>query len=80
MGSRMGCPFLRWQASCRLPGEVDTIERLPRAVQDFKVAYVAGPSFYPDRSGKSSLRICLSLVKEDLIPEGIRRLAQVLAP
>jgi len=76
----MGCPFLRWQASCRLPGEVDTIERLPRAVQDFKVAYVAGPSFYPDRSGKSSLRICLSLVKEDLIPEGIRRLAQVLAP
>lgn len=56
------------------PESVDTIETLPRAVKEYGVAYVAGPSFYADRSGKNKARVCFSQPKVDQIDEGIRRL------
>jgi DNA-binding transcriptional MocR family regulator len=48
-------------------------------VEKYKVAYVAGPSFYTDHvSGANKLRLCFSQPKVDQIAVGIKRLAQVL--
>jgi len=63
--------FYTWAT---LPEGIDTVRMLERAVKEHLVAYVAGPSFYVDRSGQNQLRICFSLVKPELIDEGIRRL------
>ena len=60
-----------------LPEEIDTLEMLPKIVRTAKVAYVAGPSFFADRSGKNCFRLCYSPPKEDVIVEGIRRLAEM---
>lgn len=58
--------------------DINTYELLQKAVKDYKVAYVAGPSFYPGRKGGiNSLRMCYSLPKPDQIEEGIKRLAEV---
>jgi len=58
--------------------EINTYELLKKAVKDYKVAYVAGPSFYPNKcGGENSLRVCYSLPKTDQIEEGIKRLAEV---
>ncbi len=56
------------------PEGIDTVGLLPRAVKEHSVAYVAGPSFYADRSGKNQARICFSQPKVGEIDEGIRRL------
>jgi 2-aminoadipate transaminase len=66
--------FYTWAT---VAGDVDTVELLPKAVRDLKVAYVAGPSFYADRSGKNKLRVCFSLVRPHEIPEGVRRLGEL---
>jgi 2-aminoadipate transaminase len=63
-----------------LPGAVDTVEMLPRAVSEAKVAYVAGPSFYADRSGANQLRLCYSQPKPAEIARGIRLLAGIFQP
>lgn len=58
--------------------KINTYELLKKAVQDYKVAYVAGPSFYPNKKGgENCLRICYSLPKPTQIDEGISRLAKV---
>ncbi len=57
---------------------VDSVRALSRAVRDYRVAYVAGPSFYADRSGKNQARICFSNPRADQIGEGIRRLRRCL--
>lgn len=59
--------------------DVNTLQLLERAVKEYKVAYVAGPSFFPDRSGQNCLRICYSMVEEGKIEEGIRRLSKVFS-
>ncbi len=68
--------FYTW---VQINGPVDTYKALEPAVKEHKVAYVAGRSFYPDRSGENCLRVCFSLVKEDYIEEGIKRLARVFS-
>ncbi|MFZ7102815.1 MAG: PLP-dependent aminotransferase family protein [Peptococcaceae bacterium] len=58
--------------------KINTYQLLNNAVKNHRVAYVAGPSFYPDRQGgENSLRICYSLPKTEMIPIGIERLAKV---
>lgn len=64
--------FYTWVS---VPGDFDSVKALGRAVKEFKVAYVAGPSFYHDRRGPNQMRICFSLPDPEIIPEGIRRLA-----
>ena len=62
-----------------LPEEIDTEALLPRAIEDASVAYVAGPAFYHNRSGKEHMRLCYSYVPESQIEEGIHRLGQLLS-
>ena len=42
------------------------------------VAYVAGEFFYPDRSGKNTMRLNFSFMAPERISEGIRLLAELL--
>jgi 2-aminoadipate transaminase len=44
-----------------------------------RVSFVRGAAFYPDDRGARELRLAFSRVDEDKIPEGIRRLAAVIA-
>jgi 2-aminoadipate transaminase len=60
------------------PEGVDTVALLPRAVKEHGVAYVAGPSFYADRSGANQARLCFSQPRVDQIEEGIKRLVACL--
>lgn len=67
--------FYTWVS---VPGSFDSVKMLEPAVKRFKVAYVAGPSFYHDRRGPNQMRICYSLPDPAVIPEGISRLASVV--
>ena len=62
-----------------LPKEIDTEALLPRAIEDASVAYVAGPAFYHNRSGKEHMRLCYSYVPESQIEEGVRRLGHLVS-
>jgi len=62
-----------------VPKEIDTEALLSQAIKDASVAYVAGPAFYHNRSGKNHMRLCYSYVPESKIEEGIRRISHVLA-
>ncbi|MDQ2874494.1 MAG: PLP-dependent aminotransferase family protein [Actinomycetota bacterium] len=59
-----------------LPGGVDTVA-LSAAARDLKVAYVPGRPFYIGEGGTSQIRLSYSRVADDLIDEGIRRIAAV---
>ncbi len=61
----------------RLPHGVDTEEMFPRALEK-KVAYVIGSAFYVDGSGRNEMRLCYSVVTEEKIEEGIKRLSEVV--
>ena len=62
-----------------LSDEIDTEALLPRAIEDASVAYVAGPAFYHNRSGKEHMRLCYSYVPESQIEEGIRGLGYLVS-
>ncbi|MDK2984628.1 MAG: 2-aminoadipate transaminase [Clostridia bacterium] len=66
--------FFTW---VEIDKDIDTLQLLYKACDEYKVAYVAGPSFFVDRSGKNSLRISYSLPNIDIIEEGVKRLYQV---
>ena len=57
----------------------DTEALLPKAIEGSSVAYVPGPAFYHNRSGKERMRLCYSYVPESQIEEGIKRLGQLLS-
>ena len=59
-----------------LPGGVDTVA-LSAAARELKVAYVPGRPFYVGDGGTSQIRLSYSRVADDLIDEGIRRIAAV---
>jgi 2-aminoadipate transaminase len=72
--------FFVW---ARLPEGVDSEELLPRAIEQEKVAFVAGPPFFVDGAqgaGKRFMRLSFSYVPEDRIDEGIARLARAIRP
>ncbi|MFZ5943550.1 MAG: PLP-dependent aminotransferase family protein [Bacillota bacterium] len=57
---------------------INTYQMLGKAVAEYQVAYVAGPSFFPNKQGgENSLRVCYSLPKPSQIEEGIKRLSKV---
>lgn len=60
-----------------MPHKIDTLEMLPKSLES-NVAYVAGHSFYPDRSHKISMRINFSYPSDEKIIEGVSRLANVI--
>jgi 2-aminoadipate transaminase len=61
------------------PQGVDTVA-LAAAARAEKVAYVPGRPFYPEdaRAGANQIRLAYSRVADDLIDEGIRRIADVV--
>jgi len=66
-----GGGFFTWVTA---PDGIDSVALSPAATAR-KVAYVPGRPFYPDGGGASQLRLAYSRVADDLIDEGIRRLA-----
>lgn len=61
-----------------LPEAIDTGEMLAEAIQKAKVAYISGRAFYPDGSGKNSMRLNFSFCEEGIITAGIERLGEVV--
>ncbi len=60
-----------------LPEKVDTERMFPKALKR-KVAYVHGAAFYPDRSKKNEMRLNFTAPPDEMIREGVRRLAEVV--
>jgi DNA-binding transcriptional MocR family regulator len=61
-----------------LPEYMDTALLLQDAIEEARVAFVPGAAFYPDRSGKHTLRLSFSLNDPEVTREGIRRLARLI--
>ncbi len=51
---------------------------MPKAVEEYKVAYVPGGSFHVDGTGKNSMRLNFSYPTHEQIVEGIERLAKLI--
>ena len=60
-----------------LPEYIDTGLMLERAIEN-KVAYVIGAAFHADRSGKNSMRLNFTYSSDDVIEDGIKRLAETI--
>jgi 2-aminoadipate transaminase len=61
-----------------VPENLDATRLLKSAIEK-KVAFVPGESFHPGGGGKNTMRLNFSYSKDELIQEGIVRLATVLA-
>jgi len=61
-----------------LPKEIDSSKILVNAVEQYKVAFVPGADFHPDKRGKNTLRLNFSNAKPNEIREGIQRLGDLL--
>ncbi|HOP06760.1 MAG TPA: PLP-dependent aminotransferase family protein [candidate division Zixibacteria bacterium] len=59
-----------------VPKHVSTKELLPKAIEQ-KVAFVYGQPFFPDGSGKNTMRLNYSNATHEGIVEGIKRLAKL---
>jgi 2-aminoadipate transaminase len=59
------------------PEKVDTVEMFPKAVEK-KVAYVVGSAFYPDKSGRNTMRLNFSFPSQEDIKEGVKRLGETI--
>ena len=69
-----GGGFFTWVTA---PEGVDTVALSP-AASAAKVAYVPGRPFFTGQSGARQMRLAYSRVSDNLIPEGIRRLAALI--
>jgi 2-aminoadipate transaminase len=61
-----------------LPPGLDSTALLQEALDEERVAFVPGASFFPRGGGERSCRLNFSYAKPDVIDEGIRRLASVI--
>ncbi len=61
-----------------LPATMDAADVLAVAVETQRVAFVPGNAFYPDGSGRNTMRLNFSNASPEMIEEGIRRLGAVL--
>jgi len=61
-----------------LPERIDGAELLQQAIERVRVAFVPGYAFFPDRSGRNTIRLNFSLNEPPLIEEGIKRLAWLI--
>jgi 2-aminoadipate transaminase len=60
-----------------LPDFIDTTDLLARALRE-NVAFVPGEGAYDDGRGHNSMRLNFSSVSEEMIREGIRRIAKIV--
>jgi 2-aminoadipate transaminase len=60
-----------------LPDGVDAVKLSVRAMAE-GVAFVPGVPFFPDARGRNNLRLAFSRIDDDVIPEGVRRLAALV--
>jgi 2-aminoadipate transaminase len=67
--------FFVWVA---LPETIDTEKLLPLAIEREKTAFVAGPPFFADRSGRHFMRLSFSFVPEGSIDRAMARLARAI--
>lgn len=61
-----------------LPSGFDSTELLREALDQEKVAFVPGASFFPRGGGERTCRLNFSYARPDVIDEGIRRLGKVI--
>lgn len=61
-----------------LPEGVDAAALLGQALEQERVAFVPGASFFPKGGGERSCRLNFSYARPDVIDEGIRRLGSVI--
>jgi len=62
-----------------VPEGVDSAAMLSWSVENEKVAYVAGPSFFSDDRGANQFRICYSFLDQSLLSEGISRVCRAVS-
>ncbi|MBU0497904.1 MAG: PLP-dependent aminotransferase family protein [Candidatus Thermoplasmatota archaeon] len=60
-----------------LPKSIDTRLMFQKALSK-KIAYVVGEAFFPEGGNYNSMRLNFSYSEDDVIPEGIKRLAEVI--
>jgi len=60
-----------------LPKHIDAEKLFPKAIEH-KVAYVVGSAFYPKRDHKNTMRLNFTYPSNEMIKEGIKRLAAVI--
>ena len=60
-----------------LPKNIDTRLMFQKALAK-KVAYVVGEAFFPEGGNYNSMRLNFSYSEDELIVEGIKRLAEVI--
>jgi 2-aminoadipate transaminase len=60
-----------------LPDGVDAAELSATAMAE-GVAFVPGAPFFPDGRGRNNLRLAFSRIDDELIPQGVRRLAPLI--
>jgi DNA-binding transcriptional MocR family regulator len=61
-----------------LPERFDGAELLKQSIERARVAFVPGYAFFPDRSGRNTIRLNFSLNEPTQIEEGIKRLAWLI--
>ena len=61
-----------------LPKGMDGADLLQQALQRYGIAFVPGQAFFADGSGSNSLRLSFSVLSQEEIEEGIRRLGALL--
>lgn len=61
-----------------LPAGNDSAQLLERAVREARLAFVPGGAFFPDGSGRNTLRLSFSCADDAWIDEGIARLGRLL--
>ena len=58
-----------------LPERFDGDEFLKQSIERARVAFVPGYAFFPDRTGRNTIRLSFSLNPPEVVEEGIKRLA-----
>lgn len=61
-----------------LPNGFDGAELLARSLKTEKVAFVPGHAFFPDGSGRNTLRLSFTLHDQPVLDEGIARLGRLI--
>lgn len=61
-----------------LPEQVDGWRLAERALEEYSVATIPGAPFHTNGDGRNTLRLNFSMAPQDLIEEGVKRLAELL--
>ncbi|MCB1418495.1 MAG: PLP-dependent aminotransferase family protein [Notoacmeibacter sp.] len=61
-----------------LPEGMDGASLLAKSIETARVAFVPGQAFFADGSGANTIRLSFSCASEDMIDEGMKRLAKLI--